>query len=559
MRRSALLAAAVHFLAGASPSGCTSSPPSSALEPITYVDQIKSLLEKRCVRCHSGDSAAGSYDLSNWRGLIGVGSSPRQRNVVPGDPGSRLLLVLDGTLDATHGEWIDQAEREMVVRWVVEHRLAYFVSTVHPADWLYPGDRGSAEFHGGAMRKELWRLDTCRECHGTDLAGGAQGGSCADCHKGGVETCDTCHGEAGSPLPVPDLSWGLEPRIDRGVGAHEVHAALKMMSSLACSDCHVVPQGMGDTGHLFDLVEASTKTSDLRAEVRFSTRVQAGLIAASYDQTAGTCTVSCHSDGKGEAKPVSWTGTAISDCAGCHAMPGAFGTGDCALCHRQDGVACQPGEKDCWATTGTIGFRFVDQTTHGDGIIRLGSQGSENTCWGCHGTSESAGAPAPDLSGATAITALGVGLHAVHLSPSEIRPALACGDCHIVPSELTSSGHLDSDLPAEVTFGALARGDLRDPKLLLAPAWVRQTATCSNTYCHHLDSGTVSTWTWTEKVQGGLACDSCHGYPPQKTFSGKTHVTSTACDYCHHSAFLPGGKLNPATHLNGKIDFYADP
>src|SRR5688572_2171499 len=93
------------------------------------------------------------------------------------DP-SLVLLVVALTLAAAYG-----------CRW--ERDLG-------PGDQVHPAgfdDPDEAAFHGSYLRQTGYALTPCRECHGTDYAGGAVGVGCssAGCHESGVEACDTCH------------------------------------------------------------------------------------------------------------------------------------------------------------------------------------------------------------------------------------------------------------------------------------------------------------------------------------------------------------------------------
>ena len=201
-----------------------------------------------------------------------------------------------------------------------------------------------------------------------------------------------------------------------------------------------------------------------------------------------------------------------------------------------------------------MGVKFIDPALHMDGKYPLGKKGAEGTCYGCHGTKASAGAPAPDLSGSSDTKRASVGLHAVHLAKGTYRDALPCTTCHTVPAKEKDKGHYDSALPAEVIFDKLASGILGGGSGT-SPKYDSAKATCDNVHCHALDSGKVGkSWKWTEKLSGGLACDSCHGNPPAMTSGGSAHSSGTGCIYCHASAYQAGGSLDLTKHLNGKVD-----
>lgn len=157
----------------------------------------------------------------------------------------------------------------------------------------------------------------------------------------------------------------------------------------------------------------------------------------------------------------------------------------------------------------------------------------------CHGT-DSSNAPPKSISGVTDTSAVGVGAHQSHVdvAPTWHRK-IACADCHVVPSEVGSPGHIDGDNKAEVMFGALAG----------ASSW--DGATCT-TGCHGSPAwgGTSTTPTWTKVDGTSSTCGSCHGAPPPPP-----HPTEANCATCHptmeESSFA---FRDPASHINGVID-----
>src|SRR5512143_3518187 len=111
---------------------------------------------------------------------------------------------------------------------------------------------------------------------------------------------------------------------------------------------------------------------------------------------------------------------------------------------------------------------------------------------------------------------IGVGAHRMHLGTSTMHKRIECAVCHKVPNEIGDPGHLDTPLPAELTFGGIAEGSV----------WNHDTATCSNTYCHGATltnnlggqssaaggATTVPVWTLVDGSQSQRT--SCHGFPP---------------------------------------------
>ena len=548
-------------------------PPTAAREPLaaTYLEQVKPLLDSRCTSCHGGAQPAGGYDLSSYAGLLGPGSD-LSRNAIPGDAFCRLLTKLDPNQEPKHwahllpkavdlreGETAQKrrvSDLKLLQTWVVKTRLAYFDVTVHPPTWVYPGDRKSERFHGGLLRKNGWKLETCTGCHGDDLDGGTSGKSCKTCHQKSPTGCTVCHGSssrtgAAASAPPSDLSWKLATT-SMGVGAHTKHLTSRTWwAAMDCDDCHRTPQRWDDPGHLQD----QGGGTDFTAEVTFGARARQQGVTPSYDAKTGTCDTYCHGASfSGQGQKTVWTSTSGGACGSCHKVPALFGGLDCANCHPQSVKRCTPGAKDCLAMSKTIGIQFLEAGLHGDGKYPLGLKGQESTCYGCHGTKATAGAPGPDLKGNTDISEVTVGLHKAHVIDGPYRDAVPCSTCHTMPKKITDKGHFDDDVPAEVAFDDLASGKLRGSGIDLKPAWDRKTASCGKVHCHSLDGGKVSAWTWTKKLPTSLTCDSCHGLPPKKTLSGQTHSSSTDCKTCHSAAYTSKGMLDPAKHINGKVD-----
>lgn len=158
----------------------------------------------------------------------------------------------------------------------------------------------------------------------------------------------------------------------------------------------------------------------------------------------------------------------------------------------------------------------------------------------CHG-GEASNAPPKSISGATDTSAVAVGAHQQHLDPASAwHRKVECADCHVVPSDVSSPGHMDGDNKAEVTFGAIAG---------MSSMW--NGATCT-TGCHGNSAwgGTKTTPTWTMVDGSQSTCGSCHGAPPPPP-----HPTEANCATCHPT--MEEGSLtfrDPASHINGVVD-----
>ncbi len=171
-------------------------------------------------------------------------------------------------------------------------------------------------------------------------------------------------------------------------------------------------------------------------------------------------------------------------------------------------------------------------------------------CTACHGDpsrGESAlldSAPPADLLGSRDPSYPGVGAHALHLRPGSTHGAVACDECHVVPERADSPGHADDALPADLTFGPLARQGG------LTPRYDPIARRCDNSYCH----GSEATAVWTEPRDSESACGSCHGLPPPAP-----HPASTACSSCHGDVVDAEQRfVAPELHVNGRVELRAE-
>ncbi len=171
---------------------------------------------------------------------------------------------------------------------------------------------------------------------------------------------------------------------------------------------------------------------------------------------------------------------------------------------------------------------------------------TELTCWVCHGSKNNP-APPRALNGASDTLSPSVGAHQAHLK-SQDRPwhrQVLCDDCHLVPSHYADEGHIDSALPAELTWSATALADGASPEF--------NGRQCSNTYCHGATlqpGGLNTTPQWTQVDGSQVFCGTCHGLPPRGT-----HPQETQCSYCHSPVVDESlSFINPELHINGVVN-----
>lgn len=522
----------------------------------SWQDEVESIAAATCAECHSGDTPAGDYDLTSYLGAAGAGTDDVP-NVLAGDPASLLLATLEDPAAEAHHR-VDADVLASLRDWIVGCDASYFRSRIHPGGIL---DVRSDDFHGALLRGLDYRFEVCAQCHGESFDGGLSGVACTRCHTDGPTACNVCHGSSVNPAP-PRGRRGERSTGDVAVGAHQTHVAGGPLGKVwACSECHVVPESWDDIGHL-KLEDGSLDPSP--AEVTFgpfagTTRDPADRRGdPTWNHDSATCAeIYCHGDVLGDSTAANtiptWTavGSGEADCGSCHGLPPSGHASDqCSRCHGAVVDASRT---------------IINPDLHIDGRVELGD--GTGDCSGCHGSPASP-APPPDLSGGVDTSAVGVGAHQSHLGASRLRGPVPCTACHVVPTEVVTPGHLDSDLPAEVfpsdpRFSSLATTDGA------SPAWDRAAERCSGVYCHgggsrlaaDTSAGLNRTPQWTSPGTGEAACGACHGLPPQNGVHPSPFAV-TECVRCHPGTVDPLGAIvitgspgaETSLHINGTVD-----
>ncbi|MBI5486748.1 MAG: CxxxxCH/CxxCH domain-containing protein [Deltaproteobacteria bacterium] len=404
---------------------------------------------------------------------------------------------------------------------------------------------------------------------GTDGDGGEDGGP----------VCNTCHGDTDSPAPPLALD-GSSATTSRGVGAHRSHlGSSDWHHEVACSDCHVVPMALTDPGHI---------DSDLPAELTWSALARNDGADPGFDGT--NCSgVYCHGatlqPGGSNTSP-QWTlvDGSQAECGTCHSLPpgGTHTTLDrCEYCHTEvigagyafanpalhiDGTVQSNGpHPDGWSdgdVHGAAAEADLDacKSCHGDDL-RGGAAGV--SCYSCHGegwttdctfchggVDNMTGAPPEGVAGQTSRDDLAVGAHTRHLSDTPTHLAWACEECHVVPADAFSPGHMDGDGRAELTFGPF------NP----AATYDFSAGRCSSLYCHGNGRGNNGAISWAGDPT--LTCSSCHNDETVSeaafTMSGQhwSHVGDTGlrCNQCHSTVVNSSKTIIDRTlHIDGDV------
>jgi len=513
---------------------------------LDYESQIAPVLADGCGGCHAGIAPAGGYSVEDRLSVLARRDDGSAR-LVPGDTDSDFLFAARGSRDGHTA--LSEEQLALLEDWAVRCRAAPRELSVHPQGWTSPPDPD--QFHGTALRAEAYELESCRECHGTDLSGGASGVSCASCHPQGPLACNTCHGDALSIAPPRSLS-GARLTTVLGVGAHRSHTS-------NCTACHALPATAEAEGHY----RSGGRLDDSPAELIL---LSAPGLTARWDRDAATCSgVACHAPSGADARATHqaprWTmvGAGEAVCGSCHGLPpedhGGSGN-DCARCH---GTAYSGGQ--------------LLAAKHVNGVVDVGD-GQGGGCSACHGDATSP-APPRDSMGRTSETFPSVGAHRAHLEATHLlRGPIACNECHLVPATSKAPGHIDSTLPAEVFpagagAGTLARADGA------VPTYSAATASCGSVYCH--GAGTraaddqapsrIPNPSWTGGTSQA-ACGACHGVPPLDGLHSPAWIL-TDCARCHGPSINADGTIRlttdpvtgelRSTHLDGQKTLGAPP
>jgi len=406
--------------------------------------------------------------------------------------------------------------------------------TAQAAVWTEPRDSAAAcgSCHGLPPAAPHPQSTRCSVCH-ADVVNDQNEFIAPALHVNGkvdvvAPKCTQCHGSADNPAPPSDTLGNVQVSAI-GVGAHAAHLSGGDGSArpLACAECHVVPEKSEDLGH----------ADGLPAEVTLTGVATAGERAPAWQHASATCADSwCHGPGASPgAKSPRWTEPGPATCASCHGFPPAAPhpqMADCSRCHGEVVAADDRAMRD--------------PLRHVDGIVDVVL---DQTCTSCHGSNNPA--PPQDTRGNVRSSLPGVGAHQAHVLGTPRSRAVPCQECHQVPSELLTPGHIDTPLPAEVAFSGAAAAFGATPNYA--------AGNCSSTACHgavfpdgNASGGSLTVPNWTTVDGSQAACGTCHGLPP-----GRPHpYYADDCGRCHENA-APDGKsfLHPERHVDGIVTF----
>lgn len=353
---------------------------------------VLQIIQADCLACHAATYPSGGLDLQTdpHAALVGVASPTYagQTLVVAGDPDASFLVAkVSGTQTADQGgimpppDGLSSKRVEAIRAWISEGAPSTCdeptdtggTGSYHPEGYVDPSQH--------SMEAKLHE-QTCTDCHGADLTGGA-GLSCDTCHVPTWRTdCTFCHGGLDNSTGAPPESIRDE-EVDTAFGAHTRHVEQNTHAAFDCTQCHVKPTSVTSSGHFLDSTPAE-------AEVTFT----AGLSsAASWSSSAKSCSnLYCHGNGQGNNGSVTVADAPLS-CDSCHPdqtsgrdawdrMSGSHED------HLREGVTCQ----ECHNDTTTNGTSIATPSLHVNGdpdIAFSGSGISRNSAGACTGTCHS--------------------------------------------------------------------------------------------------------------------------------------------------------------------------
>jgi predicted CxxxxCH...CXXCH cytochrome family protein len=194
------------------------------------------------------------------------------------------------------------SDRTLHVDGVVEH------DTYHDLlGWTAPktgaNHHGRRYFLANQQRDEHNRL--CTDCHGANLDGGAGtvGVSCTTCHSTWRD-CTFCHGTPPNQNNPPLGIAGEVSAATLSVGDHVAHLVTQ---NISCPTCHAVPPANNVAHALSYVPSANLSTPGHHGDVSFAGGAGAATATVwNVNATSGnpvtargTCTLGCHSNGKG--------------------------------------------------------------------------------------------------------------------------------------------------------------------------------------------------------------------------------------------------------------------
>jgi predicted CxxxxCH...CXXCH cytochrome family protein len=256
--------------------------------------------------------------------------------------------------------------------------------SVHGKEVLKPD---SENFHGKLVKNNKWDMNLCKSCHGINYDGGITGVSCRTCHTEptGPENCATCHGSSTSPAPPRDLSNNTS-KLERGVGAHQVHLAGNSKGRVViCSECHSVPGSLYQQGHVDTDTPAEVLMNNSLANLvtndpttsHYTFQLPIVNPDPLYNLASASCSNTyCHGtfkNGNTDNAPV-WAEPNTSACGTCHGDPSRSTPEERALPKTSAEGGTHPNFITCSSCHGGVvnaNLQIINASKHIDGKLNL--------------------------------------------------------------------------------------------------------------------------------------------------------------------------------------------
>jgi predicted CxxxxCH...CXXCH cytochrome family protein len=322
-----------------------------------------------------------------------------------------------------------------------------------------------------------------------------------------ITSCAACHGNDSATMGTRNNSPRHTAHLDRGYSCNICHQATAANATTLAANAAGGSHVDGGVDIVFDS----------------SHNLGAGLMGSgTYDVTAGTCAVYCHSDGKGTYATANadWDLASGGACDFCHghdagsANPLTSGSHATHIDDSDNEIGRSLGCAECHSNTVSDNTTIATAANHVDGAFTLGIQKDGNktgctniychsngnagnlvyrdrawgsapiSCDGCHGDGSGKSYPAYANGGVAQINS---NSHEAHAG----NAGFTCAECHSATatgSGLKTGGtltHLDATI------------DVSGPQF----TWDSATRTCSNIACH-FNNGAQ----WGDT----LTCTSCH-------------------------------------------------
>jgi predicted CxxxxCH...CXXCH cytochrome family protein len=421
----------------------------------------------------------------------------------------------------------------------------------HRDDWV---NVNSNSFHGTVLKDSSWQLGACRTCHGTDLNGGISGISCTTCHS-----------------LYPHISGWTD---ESNPQYHGVFLKTNGWNSSLCKSCHGANLDGGSSGvscynchesypHLTGWVDEENSKFHGRFLETLGWDLSTCQACHGANLDGGTSGVSCTNCHESFPHIAGWAESASSGFHGKYLKSNNWDLTSCTTCHGSNYDGGTILDVSCMTSQCHVDLNSVKK--------------SPEACNTCHGSFTAVAAainswaPPKSVDGETATTVRGVGAHQKHLATGTIGKSVKCQECHDVPSQTFASGHLETNLPAEVVFNdTLAKLITGNGTLVPNPNLNISNVKCDNVYCHGAwklrKTSSTNQFAYSDSIMvgvnysplwtGGLSeavCGSCHGLPP----AGHIAATLTTCGNCHTGIVDGSGVIIDKTrHINGKINIF---